>query len=104
MTEINRTKIKQDLLDQLDRDGTMGKYYVDLVEDYMCLWDAKTKLAADIKKRGAKVEIVTASAVNIKTNDSISDLLKVNAQMLKILDSLGMKPARMDGGAGGDEM
>ena len=103
-SEKLRETIKTDLLDQLDRNGTIGKYYADLIEDYMSLWDAKTKLADDIKKRGAKVLVETANSANIKTNDSVPDLLKVNAQMLKILDSIGVKPAQMGGEAGGDEM
>ena len=92
------------MLDQLERNGTVGKYYTDLVDDYMTLWDAKCKLADDIKARGAKVEVITATTTNIKTNDSIPDMLKVNAQMLKILDSLGIKPAQTGGDVGDDEM
>ena len=104
-SEKLREVIKTDLLDQLDRNGTVGKYYADLVEDYMSLWDAKTKLADDIKKRGAKVLIETANSANIKTNDSVPDLLKVNAQMLKILDTIGVKPSPIGGGENsGDEM
>ena len=90
--------IKKDLHDQLERNGTVGEYYGDLVNDYMILWDAKSKLLADIKKRGAKVEVVmTGGFVNLKTNDSIADLIRVNSQMLKILDSLGLKPTQTDG-------
>lgn len=104
-SEKLREAIKTDLIDQLDRNGTIGKYYADLIEDYMSLWDAKTKLAEDIKKRGAKVLIETANSANVKTNDSVPDLLKVNAQMLKILDSIGVKPSPIGGGEdGGDEM
>jgi len=104
MAKTKRSEVRQDLLDQLDRNGTVGKYYVDLIDDYMCLWDAKTNLAADIKKRGAKVWVETATTSNLKTNDSVPDMLKVNAQMLKILDSLGIEPARTDGDTGDDEM
>ena len=105
MAMEKRNAIKQDLLDQLDRNGTVGGYYMDMIEDYMELWDTKNKLTTDIKRRGAKVEVVTAAgSVNVKTNDSVLDRLKVNAQMLKILDSIGIKPAQTDGDAGDDEM
>ena len=30
--------IQKDLLDQLDRNGTVGEFYIDLVEDYMDMW------------------------------------------------------------------
>lgn len=103
MAKAKRDEVRQDLLDQLERNGTIGKYYTDLVDDYMSLWETKNKLQADIKKRGAKVEVATASTINIKTNDSVLDSLKVNAQMLKILDSLGIEPANA-GGDGDDEM
>ena len=102
--DMQRDDIRQDLIDQLDRNGTIGKYYSDLIEDYMRLWDTKNELAEDIEIRGAKVKVETATTSNIKTNDSIPDLLKVNAQMLKILDCLGIKPAQMDGDPGDEEM
>jgi endo-alpha-1,4-polygalactosaminidase (GH114 family) len=31
-------EIRQDILDQLERNGTTGKYYLDLVDDYMDMW------------------------------------------------------------------
>ena len=99
-----RAEIRQDLLDQLERNGTVGKYFTDLVEDYMKLWDAKNDLSADVEARGAKVYVETATTRNLKTNDSVPDLLKVNAQMLKILDCIGIKPAQMDGDTGDEEM
>lgn len=37
-----RERIRQDLLDQLESDGTVGEYYIDLVGDYMSMWDTKT--------------------------------------------------------------
>ena len=44
-----RKSIRQDLLDQLDRAGVYGSHYLDLVDDYMALWDVKNDLIADIK-------------------------------------------------------
>lgn len=99
-----RDVIRQDLIDQLDRNGDAKKYYVDLVDDYMHMWDTKTGLTEDIKARGTKVKVYTATSENLRTNDSVQDLLKVNAQMLKILDSLGIKPAQMDSDPDGGEM
>lgn len=99
-----RAEIRRDLLNQLDVAGATGEYYSDLAEDYMSLWDTKCALVTDIKKRGAKVEVVmTGGLINMKTNDSLADLLKVNMQMLKILDYLSIKPTQANGGEG-DEM
>nr|WP_156990520.1 P27 family phage terminase small subunit [Caproicibacter fermentans] len=93
-----RDEIQQDLLDQLERNGTVGAYYTDMITDYMKLWDTKNRLIADIEARGVTVESVTQAGINIKRNDSVGDLLKTNAQMLKLLDSLGIRPAQTDGG------
>ncbi|WNX85245.1 P27 family phage terminase small subunit [Agathobaculum sp. NTUH-O15-33] len=92
-----RDAIREELAKQLERNGTKEKYYLDLVDDYMDMWDTKNGLTDDIKKRGEKVTFTTASGSNIKTNDSVGDRLKVNAQMLKLLDSMGIKPVQVEG-------
>lgn len=95
--ELKQSEIQQDLFDQLERNGTVGKYYTDLVDDYMALWETKNGLIEDIKGRGPVVPYVTgAGVVNMKKNESVGELLKVNAQMLKILDGLGISPAQGD--------
>lgn len=100
-----RKEIKRDLLDQLERNGTIGKYYLDLVDDYMKLWDTKNLLIADIDERGAVVNYVSNNGtINKKKNESVGDLLKVNAQMTKLLDSLGIEPAQVAVDDGDDEM
>mgnify|MGYP001098963655 CR=1 FL=1 len=93
---ILRDAIKANLIAQLEKNHTTGQYYIDLVDDYMEMWDAKNSLTADIKERGTKILFTTASGSNVKTNDSVGDLLKTNAQMLKLLDSMGIKPVPED--------
>lgn len=99
-----RETIRQDLQTQLKNNGTAGQYYLDLIDDYMDMWDTKNGLTADIRERGEKVPVYSAhsSAPSKKTNDSVIDLLKVNAQMLKLLDSMGIKPAQVDGENNGE--
>ncbi len=97
-------EIKSDLLDQLDRDGTTGKYYIDLVGDYMDLWVTKCLLVDDIQSRG----VITTwnnggGQKGQKKNDSVEQRIKVNAQMLKLLSELGIKPSQTYSG-GDDEM
>ena len=94
--EKKKIAIRNDLLAQLERNGTGGQYYEDLVEDYMALWDTKTKLIADIRERGVTVLYITSAGENLKKNDSVSDLVKVNGQMLKLLTELGIQPAQAD--------
>ena len=56
MARTRKTQIKQDLIDQLERRGVYGQHYLDLVEDYMALWEVKRALIKDIKHRGVVVE------------------------------------------------
>lgn len=99
-----RAKIKQDLLEQLERNVTTGQFYKDLIEDYMQMWDTKNKLIADLKKRGPVVEYTSNNGtVNKRKNESVGEFLKVNAQMAKLLDSIGIKPAQIEDD-GNDEM
>jgi hypothetical protein len=93
-------EIKKDLLDQNERNGTIGKYYVDLIEDYMDMWVTKCLLIKDIKERGVSVEYNNGGGqIGIKKNECVDQLMKINAQMLKLLAEVGIKPAQ----AGGDE-
>lgn len=86
-------EIRTDLLKQLDNNGTYGKHYVDLVDDYMSLWDIKNRLIEDIKERGVSIEWKNGNQKGMKKNDSIPELNKTSAQMLKMLSELGLKPS-----------
>ena len=91
-------EIRRDLLDQLERNGTCGKYYTDLVEDYMSFWVDKQLVTDDIQARGVVVTYNNGGGQSgKKRNDSIADKIKVNVQMLNILNALGIKPAPADG-------
>ena len=101
----SRTDIKEDLLCQLERNGTCGEYYTDLVEDYMKMYEIKEQYLKDIKKRGVVVEYTSNNGtINKRKNDSTELLLKTNTQMLKILQCLGIKAvvAESAGDAGDD--
>lgn len=89
-----REQIRQDLIDQLERQGVYGQHYLDLVDDYMALWDVKNALIKDIKERGVTTKYQNgANQWGYKKNDSVSELVKVNAQMLKVLGELGLRAA-----------
>lgn len=99
MAKVTRKAIKQDLLDQLERNGMVGSYCADMVDDYMTLWDVAKALTKDIAERGVTVqtELADGRTKTVK-NESVGELLKTNAQMLKILESLELKTV-----AGGEE-
>ena len=99
-----REQIKQDLTDQLERQGVYGRHFLDLIEDYMALWDTKNALIKDIKDRGVSVKYQNgANQWGYKKNDSVSELVKVNAQMLKILGELGLRAADFEADSDDDE-
>jgi len=87
----NRKLIETDLKKQLEASGATHAHYLDLVNDYLSLWDVKNKLIADIEERGVVIEWSNGKQVSQKKNDSISELNKTNAQMLKLLSELGLK-------------
>lgn len=92
-----RKVIEKDLKDQLKRKGNTGKYYLDLVDDYMKLWDIKNNLFADIKDRGVVTSYSNGGGqYGTKQNDSVFSVLKVSDRMTKILDNLGIKPSVLE--------
>lgn len=95
--------IKSDLTLQLEINGTKGRYYIDLIEDYMHLWITKNLLIDDIESRGVVVEYDNGGGQKgKKKNDSVQELNKTNTQMLHILNELGLKPT--DSLGDGDEL
>ena len=92
---ITRDDIKRDLINQLERNGTFGNHYLDLVNDYLCMYDIKNELIKDISERGVQVEWNNGGGQGgVKKNDSIAELNKTSAQMLKILNDLDLKASR----------
>lgn len=58
----------------------------------MSLYETKNMLKKDILKRGVMVTYNNGGGQSgVKKNDSIEQLLKVNTQMIKILDAIGIK-------------
>lgn len=92
-----KTRIKQDLLDQLERSNVYGEHYLDLINDYMSMWEIKNKLIKDSKKNPYTEWQNSETSFGRKKNDSIDQALKVNQQMIKILEFLKIKPSKTDG-------
>lgn len=92
-----RKQIKNDLLDQLDRNGVVGEFYIDLVNDYMAMWDVKNKLIKDIREKGVSIRYQNGeNQFGYKKNDSVAELQRTNNQMLKLLDHLGLRPSKQE--------
>lgn len=87
------TKIKEDLLSQLELKGLILEHYINLVDDYMNLWITKELLFQDIKKRGVVVKYDNGGGQKgTKRNESLTDITKISTQMLKILKDLALTP------------
>lgn len=104
MGTSDKKLIEQDLISQLEERGILLKYHEDLVKDYLSYYDIKRKLISDIKKRGVSVYYQNSETQKgFKRNESISELNKVTATMLKILSELGLKPPqKVSDGDGGN--
>ena len=98
MAKIGKKKIKDDLISQLEERGLEKRsHYVSLVDDYCRLWEVKDMLFDDISKRGVNVPYNNGGGqTGYKRNDSVSELTRVNAQMLKILSELGLRGADIE--------
>ncbi|WP_430508354.1 P27 family phage terminase small subunit [Rossellomorea marisflavi] len=93
-SQAQRKRIEADLLNQLKERDIGGEHFLDLIQDYLSMWDLKNKLIDDIEEEGTKI----AGMHGPKSNPAIGDLNKTNAQMLKILSELGLKASPNDDG------
>lgn len=84
--------IREDLKNQLLSQNKFGKQFEDMIEDYIFLVKLKEELQYDISINGIRYEAKTGNGYKTdKPNESVQNLLKVNAQMLKILQDLELK-------------
>nr|MDE6141459.1 hypothetical protein [Bacilli bacterium] len=76
----------------------------DMVNDYLFFYDLKNELQDDINKNGVRVKYKNGNGLATeKDNASVSNLLKVNSQMLKILTDLNLKdPTSLPSSKGAD--
>ncbi len=89
-----REVMRRDFMRQLEKRNMTDSFYTSLVDDYLSLWDIKNLLNQDIKDRGVSVQYNNGGGQSgFKKNDSVPELNKVIAQMLKILSEMGLRGA-----------
>ena len=84
--------IREDLKIQLTLQGKVGKHFDNMVEDYIYFYRLKEDLKQDIKDNGLRISSQTGNGYTTeKDNKSVDQIIKVNGQMLKILNDLELK-------------
>lgn len=90
--KVTATTLRRSLIEQLEKKGNNIPVFMSLVDNYMELFNTMNGLQKDIKKRGVVVSWDNGGGQKgVKKNDSIDQLNKTSAQMLKILKELGIK-------------
>lgn len=89
---MRQSEIKDNLIEQLELKNMNSPIYVGLVEDYMKYLKIKDDLLKDIKKNGVRINQKNGNGIIVeKFNESIVQLPKITAMMLKIIADLGLK-------------
>lgn len=89
----NIQEIREDMIEQLKRNGTDTKDNIHLVEQYIKLCIIIDDLNLDITQRGVSVQWENGRQVGVKKNDSLSELGKMLKVMLEIKVKIGLVPS-----------
>lgn len=97
MARITRNSIEKSLKEELKKLDKTSNFYMDLVADYMKLWDLKEQLFADIERRGVVYKDKSSTGVEMqKNNPSTKEVLMVNRQMLQIIKEIGFSEVDLE--------
>lgn len=89
---MTQKAMKESLIRQLELRGMNAEFYMDMIDDYVYYWSLKKKLITDIRAKGLRYETINGNGVTVeKANESVVNLQKTTATMLKILADLKLK-------------
>lgn len=89
---LTQKEMRNSLIKQLELRGMNADFYKDLIDDYIYYWSLKKKLIADIKSKGIRYKTINGNGMTVeKANESVINLQKTTATMLKILAELKLK-------------
>ncbi|BFK24969.1 hypothetical protein [Blautia producta] len=89
---MTEKQMRESLMDQLRLQGKTADFYTELANDYVYYWKLKKKLIADIKENGIRYKAVNGNGISVeKANESVMNLQKTTATMLKILNDLNLQ-------------
>lgn len=89
---MTQKAMKESLIRQVELRGMKAEFYMDMIDDYVYYWSLKKKLITDIRAKGLRYETINGNGVTVeKANESVVNLQKTTATMLKILADLKLK-------------
>lgn len=89
---MTQKAMKESLIRQLELRGMKAEFYMDMIDDYVYYWSLKKKLITDVRAKGLRYETINGNGVTVeKANESVVNLQKTTATMLKILADLKLK-------------
>ena len=95
-----RKELRKSMIENLEARGLVEPIYIDMVNEYLQLWERRRLLAEDVRKRGV---IVPDKRGGETENRSISQGTQVSKQMLAIYAALGFKEQAASAVAGAGE-
>ena len=103
--EKQREKIRQSLIDQLKAKGASIEAYINMIDDYMTMWDEKEMLKADMKEKGLRYTVISGNGFETdRDNASFKVFPLVNKQMLMLLKQMGLTTKDAIEDMGDDEL
>lgn len=88
-TEKDFINIANDITKQLEKLSKFGKFYDDLVNEYLYLLSIRESLKEDIRDKGLRYNFVNGNGKEQeKPNESVTNLIKIEQIMLKIINDL----------------
>lgn len=94
MTEEEMKSIADDINMQLNNLSKFGKFYDDLVNEYLYLIKVRESLKEDILLKGIRYQFTNGNGKRqTRPNESVTNLIKVEQIMLKIINDLEINQA-----------
>lgn len=91
--------IKQDLLNQLDKQNKFGRHFEGVVDHAVYLCSLKDDLQEDIKVNGIRVKMLTGNWYEKEVDNAfIRNLNQVSSQLLRVLKDIGINELDVDTG------
>ncbi|MBP9988106.1 MAG: hypothetical protein KBT46_01270 [Ruminococcus sp.] len=97
MAKISEKKIKESLINQLEKKGANIDLFTDLINDYLFFCKQEKMMILDIKKKGMTYTAISAHGKEYeKENPSLKLAVAYNRQKLEILKQMGLTTEKVE--------